>query len=237
MNRYYQYGAAIGKAEFFSIQDMATKMGISARKFLADLKKMMQAGFLPKARLDRLETTMMLTDHAYDQYVGSENSRIQRETEEAKEAASVLRDAEVYGADVANLLRQGKTYIKQVREVNDKIPDTDSMSDRLYRLEEIMNRIFDQVKKQPEQAGNLRRFMDYYLPTIEKLLNGYLEMSAQPNQTENIVKTKKEIEGAIDMVNDAFEKLLDSFFQDKAWDLSSDISVMKTMLTQDGLVE
>ena len=35
--------------------------------------------------------------------------------------------------------------------------------------------------------------------------------------------------------NDAFEKLLDSLFEDVAWDISSDISVMKTMMAQDGL--
>ena len=49
------------------------------------------------------------------------------------------------------------------------------------------------------------------------------------------MNTKKEIEEAIDTINDAFENLLDSLFQDVAWDISSDISVMKTMMAQDGL--
>jgi hypothetical protein len=35
----------------------------------------------------------------------------------------------------------------------------------------------------------------------------------------------------------AFEKLLDSMFEDTAWDISSDISVMKTMMQQEGLTE
>ena len=39
----------------------------------------------------------------------------------------------------------------------------------------------------------------------------------------------------MDVINDAFEKLLDSLFEDLAWDVSSDISVMKHMLQQDGL--
>jgi len=43
--------------------------------------------------------------------------------------------------------------------------------------------------------------------------------------------------GALDTLQyaEAFEKLLDSFFEDKAWDISSDINVMKTMLKQEGL--
>ena len=37
------------------------------------------------------------------------------------------------------------------------------------------------------------------------------------------------------MQNEAFAKLLDSVFQDTAWDVSSDISVLHTMLAQEGL--
>ena len=45
----------------------------------------------------------------------------------------------------------------------------------------------------------------------------------------------KEIEATLDTLNTAFEKLLDSLFQEKAWDISSDISVLNTMLAQEGL--
>ena len=36
-------------------------------------------------------------------------------------------------------------------------------------------------------------------------------------------------------INIAFENLLDSFFKETAWDVSTDISVLKTMLAQEGL--
>ena len=52
---------------------------------------------------------------------------------------------------------------------------------------------------------------------------------------ENIINTKRDIEEAVDTINDAFENLLDSLFEETAWDISSDISVMKTMMEQDGL--
>ena len=56
-------------------------------------------------------------------------------------------------------------------------------------------------------------------------------------QGENILSSKKEIEDTLDTLNMAFEKLLDDLFQDTAWDVSSDISVLKTMLAQEGLTE
>lgn len=85
--------------------------------------------------------------------------------------------------------------------------------------------------------NDMRRMMDYYLPTTMKLLEAYEELDAQPVQGENIISSKKEIEDTIDTLNIAFEKLLDSLFQDTAWDVSSDISVLHTMLAQEGLTE
>ena len=62
-------------------------------------------------------------------------------------------------------------------------------------------------------------------------------MDAQPIGGENIQKAKAEIEATLDTLNAAFEKLLDNLFQDTAWDVSSDISVLNTMLYQEGLQE
>ena len=56
-------------------------------------------------------------------------------------------------------------------------------------------------------------------------------------QGENIISSKKEIEKTLDTLNAAFEKLLDDLFQDTAWDVSSDISVLNMMLAQEGLTE
>ena len=79
--------------------------------------------------------------------------------------------------------------------------------------------------------------MDDYLPTTVKLLDAYRDLDAQPIQSETISQSKREIEGALDSLNVAFEKLLDSVFRDMAIDVSSDISVLHTVLAQEGLVE
>jgi hypothetical protein len=79
--------------------------------------------------------------------------------------------------------------------------------------------------------------MNYYLPTTTKLVKAYEEMDSQPIAGENIQQAKREIENSLDTINDAFEKLLDSFFKEQAMDLSSDINVMKMMMKQDGLTE
>ena len=69
--------------------------------------------------------------------------------------------------------------------------------------------------------------MDYYLPTTMKLLNAYEELDKQDMQGENIKTAKSEIENTLDTINVAFENLLDSFYKETAWDVSSDISCFK----------
>ena len=104
-------------------------------------------------------------------------------------------------------------------------------------MEILVDKIFDRVEQNPACVGDIRKLMDYYLPTTVKLLETYAEMDAQPIGGANIQATKQEIENTLDTINAAFEKLLDSLFQDAAWDVSSDISVLHTMLAQEGLTE
>ena len=66
-------------------------------------------------------------------------------------------------------------------------------------------------------------------------MDAYEEMVSQPVQGANIRNSKKEIEDTLDTLNIAFEKILDSIFQNEAWDISSDISVLHTILAQEGL--
>ena len=99
------------------------------------------------------------------------------------------------------------------------------------------DRIFDRVEENPQSVSDIRKLMEYYLPTTIKLLEAYEQLDRQPVDGENIQTAKREIEATLDTLNTAFEKLLDDLFQDTMWDVSSDISVLNTMLAQEGLKE
>ena len=138
--------------------------------------------------------------------------------------------------DVKSILRDGNDYLNKIRYYNDLIPDTETMSDKLYTLEATVLSIFKKLKEAPEIAGDLRKLMSYYLPTTEKLLQSYVDLRKESLNVENIVKSQKEIEEATDVINDAFVKLLNQLFESTSWDISSDISVLKTMMKQDALL-
>ena len=93
------------------------------------------------------------------------------------------------------------------------------------------------MERNPRQLSEINKFMEYYLPTTLKLVTAYKEFDLQPVQGENIRSAKKEIETTLDTINHAFEVLLDSLFEDAAMDIATDISVLETMLAQEGLTK
>lgn len=126
-----------------------------------------------------------------------------------------------------------KTLLR-LRELNDAIPG-EEMSDRIARLEAVTAKIFAQAESDPDKLPQMRKFLDYYLPTSLNLLEAYAEMDAQGIEGENISESKRRIEQAMGTLVTAFENQLDKLFQSDALDLSADIDVMEKMLQADGL--
>ena len=169
---------------------------------------------------------------------GSENAAAKRSGTNQKGAASGhFADSDIR-ADLdpkcAELIAQGRSYIRHIHECNDRILD-EAMSEKLARLEVVVTRIFTEAERNPEVVDDLKKMMSYYLPTTKKLLDAYCNLNEQPVGGQNIDTMKKEIEETLDTLNSAFEKLLDDLFEEQAWDISSDISVLNTMLAQEGL--
>lgn len=231
-HRFRNYVRVIGNRGYCAIEDLARATGKRKAYVRKDLKNMLQKGYFLQGHMDAEQTTLIVDHETYRQYEEAEQARRQRE----EHAAEEVRETPVYPDETQKILAEGEAYIRHIHECNDAIPDA-VMSEKLAKLEDIMRRIFAQVKKQPESADDLHKFMTYYLPTTTKLIDAYRDLDGQPEYGVNITNTKKEIEDTLDTINEAFENLFDSLFEDTAWDISSDISAMKVMLQQEGLTK
>lgn len=137
---------------------------------------------------------------------------------------------------VDSLVEKGQEMLAQIRKENDLIPDAE-LTAQMNQLENVANRIFHTVAEQPAKAPQIRRFMDYYLPTTLKMLSGYRKMDERQVTGKNAQETRSQIREAMNTVLKAFDKQLDALYQDDMLDLSTDIDVMETMLRQDGLID
>lgn len=134
------------------------------------------------------------------------------------------------------LMAERDRAVSEMRRLNDAIPG-EKISAQIDRLEEDTRKIIDHVAQHKEKLPQIKRFLNYYLPTTLKLLNAYDRMGAAGVSGENIDGTKERVEAMMDTIVAAFDKQLDALFADEALDVATDITVMENLLRQEGLSE
>lgn len=233
-SRFKAYRKLLGQNTHISLEKLARAVGKSVKFVRKEVLKMTGAGLFREGHLNK-EETMLITSHETYRYF--EQSRLQLEERKRQEALQQEQNRKNAPAPhVQEVIDRGDAFLAQIRRCNEQIPGQE-MSDKISRMEQIVDRIFDRAETHPEIIPDLKKMMDYYLPMTVKLLGAYADMDAQPVQGQNILSSKKEIEATLDTLNLAFEKLLDQVFADTALDVASDISVLNTMLAQEGLTE
>ena len=133
----------------------------------------------------------------------------------------------------ALLVERGRA-VSEMRRLNDSIED-EKISAQISHLESTTDKIVGAVVEKPAKLPQIRKFMNYYLPTTLKLLNAYDRMDSTGVSGSNIDGTKGKIEDMLDTICTAFSRQLDNLYGEEALDISADITVMEQMLAQEGL--
>ena len=211
----------VGDAKYMYIQDIADALPCSYDKCCKHLENCIDEGlFGPDAYLDMRRKCLVVSERPPEP---TPAPAPKPEKQPEKQTDMPERD-------------QYQKILDELRRVNDAIPD-EEMSDKISRLEAVSAKIFEQAKSDPDKLPQMRKFMDYYLPTSLKLLNTYAELDNQGVEGENISESKRRIEQTMDTLVKAFENQLDRLFASDALDVSTDIDVMQNMLRADGLTD
>ena len=212
----------VGDSQYMYIQDIADAIPCSYDKCCKHLENCIDEGLLgPDAYLDMHRKCLVVTGKAPE----PEPKKPRKPKAEKAEKPAAMPQQDKY-----------QKILDELHRVNDAIPD-EEMTDKISRLEAVAAKIFEQARTDPDKLPQMRKFMDYYLPTSLKLLNTYAELDRQGIEGENITESKRRIEQTMDTLVDAFENQLDRLFASDALDVSTDIDVMQNMLRADGLTE
>ena len=164
--------------------------------------------------------------------LGEEKKAAEKKVEPKK--AAPVKEESTGNPEIDKMLKDGRLAISEMKRLDENIAHVGISAD-IVRLEEISTKIFEEVKRDPKKLQQIRRFMDYYLPTTLKLLNSYDRMSTAGVSGENIDTTLNKVEGMMRNVVAAFEKQLDALYGAEAMDISADITVLETMMAREGL--
>ncbi len=228
--RYDHYQNILRFRNIEIVNDLAEMLEIDRSIVEKDLEKSIKRKLIPQGHFGRNNVIFMVSDHVFDEYskkravydryfrkLIEERERMGNQTKETRE-----------------ILEQGEEYIGKIRDSNDIIKDKE-FSDKLDRMEKIVSAIFHEVEINPAQASKLGVFMSYYLPTTEKLLETYIELNERSVKGRSVEKTQSDIANALDSINNAYEGLLERFYQEQERDITGEIFAMETIMKQEGL--
>lgn len=151
-----------------------------------------------------------------------------------RQVETEVPDPEPADPAVASLKKDRDRDVGEIRRLNDNIED-EEISAHLDHIEQVTGKIYDYVLEHPDKRTLVRRFLDYYLPTTIKLLNQYDRMDSLGLAGDNVNAAKEKIRKMLSTVSVAFDKQLDSLFQDDYMDVSAEITVLEQMMAQEGL--
>ena len=215
LKRYAQYLAVMGDRPAMSVAELARVTGFSQRRVLKDLQAMIGKGYFGgKAYLNRELGYFFRSSQADVDW--------QRQQEKAEEEAVPPKEAEEGYSGI----------LRNIRQANDRIADP-VLSAKIDRLEEVTARIFRAVEADPKKRSSIDTFLNYYLPTTQKLLDSYAEFEATGVEGANLGQAKDRIQKTMDSIVAGFEHQLDELYKMDAMNVDSDIRVMESMLRRD----
>ena len=219
LSRYKRYFVYVSDRDIVPISEIALTAGVSQRTVKRDIQAMINEGYLNRdAYIDKQRNCLVMIPDPM-------------ESVKRTESGAVDVTAPITAETPEN---QYMAIIQELREINYAIVDY-PISSKIDRIEEVTAKIFRIVEEDPEKLPQIRRFMNYYLPTTLKLLRSYATLEKQGISGENITSAKESIESVLDTLTTGYEQQLDQLFRTDALDIAADINVLENLMQQDGL--
>ena len=157
-----------------------------------------------------------------------------RAQEEARRNAARIPLTGDAAADA--VITKGQEIVDTIRKENAAIPDP-RLSSQMESICDKCEQIFRAVSETPAKAPQVRKFMNYYLPTTLKILANYRTMQDRGVSFQEMTSARDTTVRGLNMILTACQKQIDSLHKENLLDISTDIDVLEQMLKRDGYLE
>ncbi len=221
---YYQCFGVQGTASF---DDLATSVNGEKEDVVDDFQNYISEHILIQTHIDQKNEKIYITDQAF------ERSKLP-DIPVKKEDKIETENQEELPIEIKEFIQKVDDYLSRIEKDNVDI-ENEKVSAHLDYLVVILTKIKEHVKNHPSSLSDTDQMMNYYLPMTMNLLENYKELDDGNLLGENRLKSKSDIEKTLYNLNDALNTLYDEMYQSTTMDVHADISVLETLLEQDGL--
>lgn len=161
----------------------------------------------------------------------------QRAAEEAKKKQEDANRIPLTGDKAADqVITTGQDMLATIRRENAAIPDQE-LTSLMDNLEIKCDQILRTVSESPSKAPQVRKFMNYYLPTTLKMLANYRTMQERGVSYGEMKEARETTIRGMNLILTACQKQIDNLHRDNMLDISTDIDVLEQMLKRDGFTD
>ena len=232
---YTRFLRELGHNTVIPIRDLASSVQKSEKDTIKELMYMMNKGYFKQARIVENDSLFLLDIPTFKLYKNQKNQMQNLSHEENKKIA---QDASTKTSkDKAEEII--KISSKEITSINLSISRIKNRNflEKVIEIKKTIENITNIIKRYPEKAYVLDKFIEYYLPTTVKLIDAYTEYEIMESNDSKIKNSLAEIESSIEIINEAFEKIQLELMEDRTMDIKTDIDTMKILLNQEGYLE
>ncbi len=166
-----------------------------------------------------------------------QQEELRRRQEEERRRQEEASKIPLTGNQLADdVILKGQEMLNTIRKENIIIYD-ETLTAQMNTLTDKCQQIFRTVSEEPAKAPQVRKFMNYYLPTTLKVLANYRLMQVRGVSWDEMSQARESAIRCMNMVLTACQKQIDALHKENMLDISTDIDVMEQMLKRDGYVE
>lgn len=229
--RFDTYIELLGFKNLEFVEDIALCSKQKEPTVIQDLSRAVKQKLIPQGHFSRDNLVFMVSDKVYAKYM--EKSAVydryfQKQLEERHRVKSRT-------SHINQIMEAGEQYIKKLNDYKTIVKDK-TVSRKIERLGNVVSMIFHEIDVNPSQVSSLGVFLNYYLPTTEKLLDTYVSITEKKSTVPNLTTAKKEIEESLNTIIRSFESILEKLYEEYEMDISSDISAMELVMKKEGLL-
>lgn len=204
-----------------SLQEISDILMDSKRNIKKDIEKMALLGIMPHARFDAFDNLVFSSDIKDEHVIDVPVEEEIHEEKQVQESSSI---------------KEWQKYLSEISSAENEFKSQD-ISFSLYRLGKVIRQVLEYLEKHQEKEKDVKKLMDFHLPSTLKLIASYRELQKSGLNTFNIQKTKDDIVSACDKIQEAYTGVLEDLYNDNAIDVSTDIQVLKMMLAREGFLD
>lgn len=134
--------------------------------------------------------------------------------------------------EISSLQKEGRADLIEIRQIGMRLKNQE-IRKKNDEICESANKIISEIKNHHGRLPEVRRFFNYYLPTLGKILKNYEKLESagmvKEDTTQSTVKCLSDIKVAMDK---QYQNLFDKY----ELDLTVEMEVLSTICKRDGLI-